>query len=52
MFSPKISEKIAFVFLTLAIAIVVAFVFTIIFDIISKGIGAMSIDFLTQLPNN
>ncbi len=52
MFSPKTSERIAFAFLTLAIAIVVAFVFTIIFYITSNGIGAISTDFLTQGPKN
>ncbi len=52
MFSPKTSERIAFAFLTIAIAIVVAFVFTIMFYITSNGIDAISIDFLTQGPKN
>ncbi len=52
MFSPKTSEKIAFAFLTFAIVIVVAFVLTILSYIATNGIGAISIDFLTQGPMN
>lgn len=52
MFSPKTSEKIAFAFLTFAIVIVVAFVLTILSYIATNGIGAISIDFLTQGPKN
>ncbi|MCL7411962.1 MAG: phosphate ABC transporter permease PstA [Methanosarcinaceae archaeon] len=52
MFSPKVSEKIAFAFLTVAILIVVGFVLTILSYIVTNGIGAISIDFLIQGPKN
>ncbi|MCG7853319.1 MAG: phosphate ABC transporter, permease protein PstA, partial [Methanosarcinaceae archaeon] len=47
---PTTTEKIAFGFLTIAITTVVAFVFLILYYITSNGIGAISIDFLTNVP--
>ncbi|MBN2487457.1 MAG: phosphate ABC transporter permease PstA [Methanosarcinaceae archaeon] len=47
---PTTTEKIAFAFLTIAITTVVAFVFLILYYITANGIGAISIDFLTNVP--
>ena len=48
----KWSERIGFLFLTLAMVIVVAFLGIIILDIFTKGIGVFSWEFLTQPPRD
>lgn len=48
--SAKTSEKIAFTFLTLAPLLVVSFVVIILYNIISSGYGAISVEFLTEMP--
>ncbi|RXA16156.1 phosphate ABC transporter permease PstA [Methanosarcina sp. MSH10X1] len=49
--SPKTSEKIAFSLLILATLTVTGFVLIILAYIILNGYGAISIEFLTQMPN-
>jgi len=46
----KTSEKIAFAFLTLAPLLVVFFVCVILYNIISGGYGAISVEFLLGMP--
>ena len=46
----KTSEKIAFAFLGLAALTVAGFVFIILYYIVSNGYGAISIEFLTEMP--
>lgn len=48
----KQTQRIAFFLLRLCAFIVVAVLFILIFDIVSKGIGAISWEFLTQAPRN
>ncbi|WP_406670495.1 phosphate ABC transporter permease PstA [Methanolobus sp. ZRKC4] len=52
LFNPKINEKIAFTLLRLAAALVVFFVVAILAYIIYNGIGALSIEFITEMPRN
>lgn len=52
MFDRKISEKIAFSLIGLSMAAVVAFVILILYYIVSNGIGAISLEFLTSMPRN
>ena len=48
--SPKNSQKIAFGIISLSVVIVILFLGIILFDVISNGIGAINIEFLTQFP--
>ncbi len=48
----KIHEKIGFLIFRLAMLIVVAGIVYIFFDIISKGAGALSLEFLTDRPRD
>jgi phosphate transport system permease protein len=47
----KWSERIGFFLLTLSAALVVGFLGIIVFDIVSKGAGVLSWEFLTQPPS-
>ncbi len=53
MFSnAKTNEKIAFAMLRLAVLAVVAFVCIILYYIISNGLSAISLEFITEMPRN
>ncbi len=53
MFSnARLNERIAFTFLRVATGIVVAFVFVILYYIISNGYSVISLEFLTDMPRN
>lgn len=52
LFNPKINEKIAFTLLRLSVALVVFFVVALLAYIIYNGIGALSIEFITEMPRN
>ncbi|MEA1985358.1 MAG: phosphate ABC transporter permease PstA [Euryarchaeota archaeon] len=51
-FDRKTNEKIAFSFISISMATVIAFVVLILYYIISNGIGAINIEFLTNMPKN
>lgn len=51
-FNSKMSEKIAFALLSLAALTVVGFVLILLSYIIYNGYNAISIEFLTEMPNN
>ncbi|MCD4703724.1 MAG: phosphate ABC transporter permease PstA [Methanosarcinaceae archaeon] len=51
-FDRKTNEKIAFSFIGLSMATVVGFVLLILYYIISNGIGAINLEFLTDMPRN
>jgi phosphate transport system permease protein len=46
----KIEETVGFLFLRLCIAIVLFFLVVILYDIVTKGIGKISWEFLTNMP--
>jgi phosphate transport system permease protein len=48
----KNSQRIAFILITTCVVIVVAFLIIILQDIITNGIGALSLDFITQSPRS
>lgn len=48
--NPKLSEKLAFFFLTLSGIVVVIPIFLVLYYLISKGMPAINIEFLTQMP--
>jgi phosphate transport system permease protein len=50
LFNAKTNEKIAFSLLKIATAMVIAFVIIILYDIISNGYSALSIEFITEAP--
>ncbi len=50
--SVKSSQKIAFGFVTASACIVIFALFVIIYDIVSKGIGVLSWEFLTESPSD
>src|SRR3989338_11038631 len=52
MWSPKISQRIAFALLLMATILVVLPVGMVILIIVKKGIGAISWEFLTQMPRS
>ena len=48
----KNSQRIAFVLITMCVLIVLAFLVIILQDIVSNGIGALNLDFITQSPRS
>ncbi|MBP2132733.1 phosphate transport system permease protein [Methanomicrobium sp. W14] len=50
--SPSASQKIAFILLYLSIAVVLLVLAIILYDIVSKGLPALSWEFLTQSPRD
>jgi phosphate transport system permease protein len=50
--NPKNSQRIAFGLITLSIIIVIFILGVILWDIVSNGIGALSWEFLTQVPKD
>ncbi|QLC51094.1 phosphate ABC transporter permease PstA [Methanolobus zinderi] len=52
LFNPKTNEKIAFTILRLSAALVVFFVIAILAYVLYNGLGALSIDFITEMPRS
>jgi len=52
MLPSRLTQKIAFSMLTLSTLVVLFFLGSIIFYIVSNGLGAMSLEFLTQFPKD
>lgn len=52
LFNPKTNEKIAFTILRLSAALVVFFVIAILAYVLYNGLGALSIDFITETPRS
>ncbi len=50
MMNKKFTEKLGFILLRTCITIVCLVLFVILFDIVSKGIGKISLSFLTEAP--
>lgn len=48
----KLSQAVGFVFLTACVGIVLGFLILILYDIVSKGAGSITVEFLTAMPKD